>query len=119
MATAMFTRTPRGVEPEREACSSSSCRYLQYGCSRPPAFGIGLDELLEVAGGSPVRAFERALDDLGDAEERKAAVEERLHGDLVRRVEGARVGASSNASVRPARSSRGTAVAARSGYVSA
>ena len=41
--------------------------------------------------GAPSTARERLLDGLGDPEERQPPVEERRDGDLVRRVEGARV----------------------------
>ena len=89
--------------------------------------------------GAPSTAIERALDDLGDPEERQPAVEERGDGDLVGGVVGARVGAAALARLArerehrerllvrllelerepAARSSGAIGVAARSGYVSA
>src|SRR5919202_3077472 len=71
-----------------------SCR-LEPSLGDAARGGVGLHELVQVACRSAVRGGERLLDDLGDAEERQAAVEERGHGDLVRGVERAGVGAAS------------------------
>ena len=55
------------------------------------ARSVGLDELVEIARGRAVGALERVGDDLGDAEERQPAREERRDGDLVRGVVRARI----------------------------
>jgi hypothetical protein len=55
--------------------------------------GVGGVEVGEVAHGRRRDGVERALDHLGDARERQLAGEERVDGDLVRRVQDARRGA--------------------------
>ena len=52
---------------------------------------VGLDQLLEIARRRTVERAERVLDERRDLEEADPTGEERRHGDLVRRVEGARI----------------------------
>ena len=132
---------PRGSGSEtRGRGARRRCSRDQHSLAREPArVGVGLDELGQIARGRSVRGLERGLDDLRDPEERQPPLEEGRNRNLVGRIEDGwiraaglpalRASASSgnvsrsgaaNSSVRPeARSSWGTSVAARSGYVSA
>src|SRR5207249_546317 len=58
-----------------------------------PRLRVSLVELVEIARRSAVDRGKRLLDRLGDAEKRQATLEERCDADLVRCVEGTRVGA--------------------------
>ena len=122
--------------PPRTRTGGERCSYRsQSSLSGPTGSGVGGDELVEVSRRSAVDTGERILDETRDLEESDPPLEECGDGDLVRGVEGARVGAASLAGLareaeereatrvgrlelerQPgAESSPGTGVAARSG----
>src|ERR687884_643695 len=97
-------RKPRPRIAIKVLTRAPSTRALQAGDAARG--GVRLLQLVEVARGRAVGGGERLLDDLGDPEERQPPVEEGGHGDLVRRVVRARIGAAAPAGLAREREER-------------
>src|SRR3954468_24449179 len=87
-ASSQLTRWLRVRAPAPSAMTSAgarSCadRRLDELAGPRPGLGVGHVERLEVVHRRRAQRVEDALDDRGDAEERQAALQERVHGHLV------------------------------------